>query len=393
MRGLVNRRVGAGGSCAALESAGVSGYSDAGMEAVDRGKAVGCLMGGAVGDALGAPVEFMTMEEIRRRYGASGVTGYVEFWSGQGAFTDDTQMTLFTAEGLALAGLQSQRGGPGALAARVDAVHRAYLRWLLTQGEEPNWGRARVTGSMLKSEGRLINEKGLWARRSPGMTCLAALQSGRRGSTSAPINVSKGSGGVMRSAPAGLVCADPEEAFRTGCELAAITHGHPNGYLPAGFLAALVSGLVRGTALEAAVERALEILAGWSGGAETVEAVSRAVRAAGELRAGDASLAPSFPDAIESLVGGGPASAPGGGWTGERALAIALFCALSFPGDLRAGVLAAVNHDGDSDTTGGIAGSILGAALGRGAIPPEWISGLDLAGLVEERGGELGTGT
>ena len=64
----------------------------------------GCLLGGAIGDALGAPVEFLSMNEILRQYGAAGITRFVEFWSDQGAFTDDTQMTLFTAEGLIGAG-------------------------------------------------------------------------------------------------------------------------------------------------------------------------------------------------------------------------------------------------------------------------------------------------
>ena len=56
----------------------------------------GCLYGGAVGDALGAPVEFMSLAEIRARFGPSGLTEYVE---QPPAFTDDTQMTLWTAEG------------------------------------------------------------------------------------------------------------------------------------------------------------------------------------------------------------------------------------------------------------------------------------------------------
>ncbi len=343
----------------------------------------GCLLGGAVGDALGAPVEFMSMGEIRLRYGDAGITGYVEFWSGQGAFTDDTQMTLFTAEGLALAGEKARGGGPRAISAVIESVHRAYLRWLLTQGEEANWGRARATPAALKAEGRLVREKGLWARRSPGMTCLAALQSGRRGSTSDPINVSKGCGGVMRVAPVGLRCADSEEAFRTGCEVAAITHGHPSGYLPAGFLAALVSGLSRGEALSPSVERVTALLRAWKGHVETLTAVERAVAGAAERsRPGNTAAIP-FPEAIESLVRKDNASGPGGGWTGEKALAIALFCALCHPDDFRAGVLAAVNHGGDSDSTGAIAGNILGAKLGKAAIPQKWISGLDMAELVK----------
>ena len=353
-------------------------------------RSLGCLLGGAVGDALGAPVEFLSMEEIRRRYGNDGITGYVEFWSGQGTFTDDTQMTLFTAEGIVLAAEKARGGGARALSALVDNVHRAYLRWLLTQGEEANWGRARATPAALTGEGRLIREKGLWARRSPGMTCLAALQSGRCGSTSDPINVSKGCGGVMRVAPVGLLCADPGDAFRTGCEVAAITHGHPSGYLPAGFLAVLVSSLSRGEALPPSVERATALLREWKGHAETLAAVETAVAASAERARPGNVAALSFPEAIDALAGTGDASGKAGGWTGPTALGIALFCSLCRPDDFRAGVLAAVNHGGDSDSTGAVAGNILGAMLGKTAIPGEWIAGLDMAALVESAGRDLG---
>ncbi len=221
------------------------------------------------------------------------------------------------------------------------------------------------------------------------MTCLAALQSGRRGSTSDPINVSKGSGGVMRVAPVGLRFADPEEAFRTGCEVAAITHGHPSGYLPAGFLAALVSNLSRGEDLSPSVERATALLRGWKDHAETMAAVEKAVAGAVERARQGSAVAIPFPEAIGSFAQKDGAPGPGGGWTGETALAIALFCSLCHPDDFRAGALAAVNHGGDSDTTGAIAGNILGAKLGKAAIPREWISGLDRADLVDAAGTDL----
>jgi ADP-ribosylglycohydrolase len=60
----------------------------------------GCLLGGAVGDALGAGIEFLSLADIRRRHGPRGVSGYVPAYGRLGAITDDTQMTLFTAEGL-----------------------------------------------------------------------------------------------------------------------------------------------------------------------------------------------------------------------------------------------------------------------------------------------------
>jgi ADP-ribosylglycohydrolase len=59
----------------------------------------GCLLGGAVGDALGAGIEFWSLADIRAQHGPGGLTGYVPCYGRPNAITDDTQMTLFTAEG------------------------------------------------------------------------------------------------------------------------------------------------------------------------------------------------------------------------------------------------------------------------------------------------------
>ena len=60
-------------------------------------RVLGCLLGGAVGDALGAPVEFMSLGEIQSSFGADGPEEYAEWGGPTGGITDDTQMTLFTA--------------------------------------------------------------------------------------------------------------------------------------------------------------------------------------------------------------------------------------------------------------------------------------------------------
>ena len=185
----------------------------------------GCLLGGAVGDALGAPVEFLDLAAIRATYGPDGIADFDEEYGRVGAITDDTQMTLFTAEGLLRALARwSDRGiwNPAAV------VHRAYLRWLHTQGMEP----LDLLGSD-PVDGWLVQVPELHARRGPGHTCLSALRSGLMGTIERPINDSKGCGGIMRAAPVGLV-ANEANVFRLGCETAAITHGHPSGYLAAG---------------------------------------------------------------------------------------------------------------------------------------------------------------
>jgi hypothetical protein len=94
----------------------------------------GSLLGGAVGDALGAGIEFLSLEAIRERFGFLGVDDFVPAYGRVGAITDDTQMTLFTAEGLIRAWCRFEDRG---ICHPPSIVHHAYLRWLLTQGEKP----------------------------------------------------------------------------------------------------------------------------------------------------------------------------------------------------------------------------------------------------------------
>jgi ADP-ribosylglycohydrolase/serine/threonine protein phosphatase PrpC len=320
----------------------------------------GCLIGGAVGDALGAAVEFLSITQIRQRFGPKGVTEYEPAYGHTGAITDDTQMTLFTAEGL----MRSWVGGntKGIKPDVVSVLDNAYLRWLKTQGETSE----RNAGASF--DGWLFSEKGLHHRRAPGNTCLSALRAARAGTIAEPINNSKGCGGVMRIAPVGL-CGDTfgPDVFTVACEIAALTHGHPSGYLAAGTLAEIVHGLVADDLpLPEALDRAQNRLSEHPGHEETLTAL----RAARDLAA---SGPVPTPETVATL---------GEGWVAEEALAIAVYCALVSE-DFTHGVLLAVNHSGDSDSTGAITGNILGAIHGYGAIPIPLVFGLDLHGVVE----------
>lgn len=242
-----------------------------------------------------------------------------------------------------------------------NCVRYAYKRWLHTQGgavpEADRLGDAWP-------DGWLVGHSELHARRAPGNTCVSALEDERFGAIDAPLNHSKGCGALMRAAPVGLLPAgDP---FETGAELGALTHGHPSGHLTAGYLAALIDAVRHGTPLEHAIEIANEALAPWKGGSETQAAVAAAVALA---ERGD----DPAPESVESL---------GAGWVAEEALAISLYCALTAQ-DLEHGVLLAVNHSGDSDSTGAITGNILGATLGAEAIPDRWLGVLELRGVIE----------
>ena len=69
------------------------------MDMRDRFRA--CLLGGAIGDALGYLIEFMSLNKIKSKYGKSGITDLVtDKTSNKALISDDTQMTLFTADGM-----------------------------------------------------------------------------------------------------------------------------------------------------------------------------------------------------------------------------------------------------------------------------------------------------
>lgn len=286
----------------------------------------GCIVGQAVGDALGAPVEFMSAAAVT-------VDGFAPYDGlPAGSFTDDTQLAIATAEGI----LDAHRAAGDV----AEAVWKRYLTWLRRQ-DEPGY------------------------RRAPGATCVSAISRG--GFARPATNNSKDAGGIMRIAPVGLAYAqDPGRAFDAGCELARLTHGHPTGYIAAGCFAEIVARAVAGAPLTRAIASARVRLQVERDGAETLSAVDRAV-----------GMACSGASVSEVAVAVAASPVKGAGWVAEECLAVALAAALRFPDDYREGVLAAVNIDGDRDTTGAVAGALIGAMVGIGGVPAEWADAVE----------------
>ncbi len=330
-------------------------------------RCIACLVGGAAGDALGYAVEFMTNKQIQEQYGPGGIRRF-ELRDGVARVSDDTQMTLFTAEGMILS-----KGD--CIQDYIDAIRREYLWWFITQTE--NW----PVGDSITQASFLMREPELYASRAPGTTCMGALSTGGRGSVAEPVNNSKGCGGVMRVAPIGLFLTtdvfSAEKIVQLGAEAAALTHGNPLGWLPAAALVHMIRVLSQEDA-------------------DVFEAVKDAV----------AMLRIVYPnvkerETLEALLakaitlyrnGTGPARAIpqlGEGWVGDEALAIAVYCALRYEAHFDRAIIAAVNHDGDSDSTGAIVGNILGARLGRTGIPTRFCNKLELKGLMETLGTAL----
>ena len=340
----------------------------------------GCLIGGAAGDALGYPVEFFSEQTLRERCGDGGIRQYLpDPVSGTARISDDTQMTLFTANGLLVGDTRMALRGIGAQP--HDYVSRASQDWLITQRTS---APARDTHASICW---LMDIPALYRCRAPGSTCLSALtqQQGQpplESYISHPQNHSKGCGGVMRVAPLGVsrYTAVPIEALdREGAELAAITHGHSLGYMPAAVLTHILHRIVY-------PERTQTLLQIVCEARDTVRALFAGDKHLDELTA-RIDLAIRLADNDEPDLAN--IHRLGEGWVAEETLAVAIYCALRHADDFSAGIIAAVNHCGDSDSTGAVTGNILGALLGYDAIDKAWTRDLELRDVILELADDL----
>lgn len=326
-------------------------------------KCRGSIIGGAVGDALGYEVEFMSLSAILRQFGDGGITRYVTH-NGVAEFSDDTQMTLFTAEGL-LSAYACDKLNEGDLGSEI---RKGYEHWYATQ--------TRVASPLSRSW--LSNIAALWAERAPGMTCMSALHQIAYGDGSPVENNSKGCGGIMRVAPIGIFAAAHPEIidFHSAGILAGkaseITHKHILSTLSSMALAMIVvkymeNDIVNRNMFKAIIfEDVLKTIGSEYADNNSFQHLESLIAKAASLAESDNV---SYREAIKIL---------GQGWVAEETLAIAIFSAMRYIDDFEKCIVCAVNHDGDSDSTGAVAGNIIGAILGYNAIPKHYIDTLEI---------------
>ena len=215
----------------------------------------GCMMGGAAGDALGYPVEFLSRGQILSKYGQNGITQFKLDQNGKALVSDDTQMTLFTANGMLMGVTRGCMRGVGGEPEKY--VNGAYIDWYYTQ--TGNLGTFKEKDDYHYTWLRDLPE--LAHQRAPGMTCMSACYS--LVNHQQPVNDSHGCGGLMRVAPMGLLDAAFQQMnnrgfygsatrlAQAGAVIAKTTHLHPLGYLPAALMTLLIARLVPLTPQEA----------------------------------------------------------------------------------------------------------------------------------------------
>ena len=350
-------------------------------------RTLGCMVGGAAGDALGYAVEFESWPQIQRQYGPGGIREMQLDRRGLAVISDDTQMSLFTAAGILLG---MTRGCMRGIAGRLDYYCRfSYQDWLHTQ----EWMSRKEDADVCTW---LMDVPELYARRAPGNTCLSALLALEKGKLVE--NDSCGCGGVMRTAPLALLNyihgyagSDLNYCDMSAAEAARITHRHPLGFLPSAVLNHILMNIMAGKGdLTAVIDDSLaflpEIKSEEDRGMTYGELWPKHVATQQSIvkRAMDLAFTDT-PDvvAIESI---------GGGWTGHEALAIAIYSAVRHSRSFEDAVVSSVNHSGDSDSTGAVCGNIMGCLHGRKAIPAKFTDNLELLEVLEEMGHDLWTG-
>lgn len=325
-------------------------------------KCRGSLVGGAVGDALGYAVEFDSLIEIRRKYGEGSIRNY-ELENGVAVFSDDTQMSLFTAEGL----LNGRADGAVWDTELLPYIKDSYIHWYYTQTMSP----------LAFSSDWLTHINNLWKRRAPGNTCMSALSVLSTTDSRPVANISKGCGGVMRVAPIGIYSAahnrelDMVKAGFLAGAAADLTHKHPLSTFASMALAMIVADCINHEKIDRekfrfiVILRVFKLLELQYKDDDNLQNLKMQVEKALDLAESDV----LDTDGIRKL---------GEGWVGDEALAIAVYCVMRYIDDFQKCIVCAVNHDGDSDSTGAIAGNIIGAILGYSKIPLNYLTTLEL---------------
>lgn len=335
----------------------------------DLEKFRGALFASACGDALGYPLQDLSVSRIQHKFGPFGLRTLVrDMKNGKKApVSENTQMILAAIDGILWADAKRLE--------LLDGIYRGFMRWYYSQtGEVPRRGqRTWMRRQPHEREFCLLREKFMHERRKPEEGLLSAFSKDGRGTTKIKVNDSKGSASLARAIPIGLFyAADPKIAFDEAVKAAALSHSLPVAYYASGALAALISCLADGWTLPKALERMEELLRKLHRTDPILSLTGAAIEQANNHPAGKSGTWDHI-DSIHSL---------GTGENADEALAIAVYCALAVDDPMDSLIISA-NHSGKSRTTAAITGAIQGVRFGASFLPAYWADILEGKEVIE----------
>ncbi|SLE48982.1 Probable ADP-ribosylglycohydrolase [Mycobacteroides abscessus subsp. bolletii] len=345
----------------------------------------GALLGGATGDALGYPVEMLSRTEMFERYKVKNSLELLDTLAAQPlVVSDDTQLTLYTLDGLSEV---LEWNNDGQAADELACIWLAYLRWYRSTG---NSYPAAAPFALTRP---LDAQPSMSVARGPGKATLAALAAGEMQFISKNVNPQAlGTGALIRSAPFGfLPVADDATVIKLSAHAAALTHGHPDAILSASAYALLVRHLLgshEASDLHMPARQALEAVLQWLGTVEQSQALP-----------GDAALTiAALQTALRSVDSGMPLERTlesfGDLWLAPGCLGFAAYQLLSAEQEIsdgdsspalatRKALAQAVSCDGDSDSIAALTGTLLGALYTEDVFNTQTLASLDAVPALE----------
>ena len=342
--------------------------------AVSQSSYRGCLLGMAVGDAMGYTVDNRSWQEIQEDYGPHGLLGY-DLVNGYADVTSYTQLAAFTCNGLLLGLTRGQMLGK--MAPFIKYIGVSSREWAASQR---SWGRPSKTYCWLLRRAELCR------RHCMDTRMLDTLNRPNLGTLEAPVNSDGSPCALTTAIGVGLFFhedrMDQQEIDRLGAEAVALTHGSPTAFLSGAVLAHLMSRLLRnpGAPLKPLVNEAVEAMKEQFG-----HQYSQAFEIATLVRHTITYAESPGLNQVEVMERLGCDSA-------AQVLAGAVYACLTSGGDFDSAMITAVNHSGRSAAVGAIAGAILGLRLGEEALPDFYIECLEPAEVLRELADDLYTG-
>ena len=333
----------------------------------------GCLLGLAVGDAMGYTVDSKSWPEIQRDYGPNGLLGY-DLVNGYADVTSYTQLAAYTANALLLGATRGQLNGR--MAPFIRYVAAAQREWAQIQNTRRAPDRALCWVSRVPE---------LRRRCCMDTWMLDTLRRGEAGSPEEPVGKSASCGSLTAAIPVGLFFDSdrmkPQEIGQLGMETVALTHGDPATFLSGAVLAYCVAGLAQEP--EVPMEEHF-LQAADAAAAQFGRQYPQAEELRGMLHRVIA-LAKSAEEPHQVMTRLECDTAP-------RALAGAFYAVLTSGGDFDAAMICAVNHSGRSAAVGAVAGALLGASLGEPALPEFYMDCLEPAPALRTLADDLAAG-
>ncbi len=331
----------------------------------------GCLLGLAVGDAMGYTVDSRNWQEIREDYGPNGLLGY-DLANGYAEISSYTQLAAFTANGLLLGLTRGQMLGK--MAPLIRYIELAHQEWAASQRP---WGRP------LKNFCWLPRRRELCQRHCMDTRMLDTLNRAKPGSLEDPVNHYNTPASLTTAVGVGMFFNKDRggrlERDRLGAEAVALTHGSPTAFLSGAMLAHLISRILAHP--EAPLDRLIKEAVvkirdqfghEYSQANDLLNLIRSAV-------AYSQTCDVSSVEVMEQL----------GCETAAQVMAGAVYACLVSKEDFDSAMIVAVNHSGRSAAVGAVVGAILGARLGEEALPEFYIDCLEPAEVLRELADDL----